>query len=163
MQGLFQISRINTALGIGSYENLSFICTSCRWRHWSLTVRVSRFYYLHPIKVPQCLNQPWASKEYQPLSTNTEHILTMVYLVVDPDSQNQEYMLQRFKPLSHHIHWECRTCSRHHQSYASFQYHIHNTLIHHYFPRNPQEFFVKILRPAQPGSERYGANLTGQI
>ena len=63
----------------------------------------------------------------QPLSTNTEHILTIVYLVVDPDSQNQEYMLQRLKPLSHHIHWECRTqCSRH-RSYASFQYHIHNT------------------------------------
>ena len=127
MQALFQISRINTALGIGSYGNVSFICTSSRWRHWSLTVRVSRFDYLHPIKVPQCLNRPWASKEYQPLSTNTEHILTIVYLVVDPDSQNQEYMLQRLKPLSHHIHWECRTqCSRH-QSYASFQYHIHNT------------------------------------
>ena len=136
IQALFQISRMNTALGIGSYGILSFVsptnhetsCTSCRWRHRPLTVRASRFYHLHTKHVPKCINRPWASNEYQPLSTNTELILTIVYLVIDPDSQ-------RFKPLSHHIHWECRTkCARHHQSYFSFQDHIYIAhMIHHYF------------------------------
>lgn len=99
---LFQISiyiEWTQRFGMGSYGNLPFpsptnhetFCTSCRWRHRLLTVRVSRFYHLHTIHVPKCMNRSWASNAYQPLWTNTELILTIVYLVIDPDSQ-------RFKP-----------------------------------------------------------------
>lgn len=130
------------------------------------------------------MNRPWASNEYQPLSTNTELILTIVYLVVDPTVTAKvinTYMLQTFHlfliisienagqnllDITNLVLYQNTTSITHDSSLLFGFQRLAKWLVYpcRGLPGIPQEFFVfKSSRPTQPGSERYGANLTGQV
>lgn len=69
-------------------------------------------------RVSTTINQHW---------THSHHCLPSCWPY--SNSQSHKYLhVANIPPLSHHIHWECRTkSSRHHQSCSLSKYYIHNT------------------------------------